>query len=124
MQRDGFSVELKKRNDFYQVQLTKPVYNVDEQRPMKFAVKDAKLPLMQWHLRYAHLNFDYLRDMKRGHVVDGYAAVENSSDIADCFSFALAKAKRMSYRNVNPPRFAMYCEKIMADVLRCCYDDG
>lgn len=30
----------------------------------------------------------------------------------------LAKVKRMSYKNVNPPRRTMKCEKIMADV---CY---
>ncbi|DBA00073.1 TPA: hypothetical protein N0F65_003739 [Lagenidium giganteum] len=70
--------------------------------------------LMKWHLRFAHLHFQALRDLVRSGILSHVDADTNES----CVVCSMMKSRWMSYKSTGTTRVARKGEKLMADV---CY---
>ncbi|RQM25506.1 hypothetical protein B5M09_010980 [Aphanomyces astaci] len=61
--------------------------------------------LVQWHRRFAHLNFGALKQVIANGVIIGRSLSDSDlKETFDCEACMLAKARRMSYRNTAPCR--------------------
>ncbi|RHY73906.1 hypothetical protein DYB38_013183, partial [Aphanomyces astaci] len=61
--------------------------------------------LVQWHRRFAHLNFGALKQVIAIRIIIGRSLSDSDlKETFDCETCMLAKARRMSYRNTAPCR--------------------
>ncbi|KAE8886485.1 hypothetical protein PF003_g29613 [Phytophthora fragariae] len=115
LDRGGVRLEMPKRDGHYWLQ-TKRAAAGDVNMCM-VTTTQKQSQLMRWHMRFAHLNAQAMKQMVLKDMVDSMKSLKlkDFDEPLDCIACATAKQKRRSYKRHNKRSKVCY-ERIMSDV--------
>lgn len=112
--RGDVRLTLSKRNGHYWLQTKRAVADANM---CMVATTRQQSALMRWHMKFAHLNVQGLKQMVLKDMVDGMRSLklDNFKARLDCIACTMAKQRRMSYKRHNKRSTICY-DCLMSDV--------
>ncbi|KAE9069067.1 hypothetical protein PF010_g26802 [Phytophthora fragariae] len=115
LDRGDVRLELLKRNGHYWLQTKKR--NVADTSMCMVTTGGKQSSLMRWHLKFAHLNVQAMKQTVLMEMVDGMQSLklDDFKEPLDCIACQIAKQRRMSYKRHNKRTTVCY-DRLMSDV--------